>query len=70
MEVDLLIETPRGLVPVEAKASATPRPPMASTIRALRADLGSAILPGYVVHAGDLELPLGDGVRPVPYYRL
>lgn len=70
VEVDLLVETPHGLVPVETKVSATPRPEMGNTIRRLRADLGPAVLPGHVVHAGDLELPLGDEIRAIPYWRL
>jgi uncharacterized protein len=67
VEVDLLIETPAGLVPVETKASATPRSAMARAIHALRQDLGAAVLPGYVIHAGDISLPMGAGTVAIPY---
>jgi hypothetical protein len=67
IEVDLLVETTTGLVPVETKASATPRPEMAQSISALRRDLGDAIRPGYVIHAGDITLPLGGGTLALPY---
>jgi uncharacterized protein len=61
-EIDLLVETPRGVVPFEVKTSATPRPPMARSIRSLREATGSKVLPGFVVHPGDVRLPLGDDV--------
>ncbi|OQB27329.1 MAG: hypothetical protein BWY10_01469 [Chloroflexi bacterium ADurb.Bin180] len=69
-EVDLLVETRAGLVPIEAKASATPRPDMAYQIAALRRDLGKAIQPGWVIHTGDITLPLGEGVTALPFGRL
>lgn len=40
VEVDLLVETPAGLIPVETKASSTPRGEMARATHALRQDLG------------------------------
>jgi predicted AAA+ superfamily ATPase len=64
-EVDLLIEQAAHLVPVEVKATATPRPRMASTILRLRQDLGERVTPGYVVHAGSATLPLGEGTLAV-----
>jgi predicted AAA+ superfamily ATPase len=71
VEVDLLVETPAGLIPVETKASSTPRGEMTRAIHALRQDLGEeAVLPGYVVHAGDMVLPLGSGTVALPYSRL
>lgn len=66
-EVDFLIETDGRLVPVEVKLSATPRPEMAAALRALRADLGPRAAPGYVVHPGDVRLPLGAGVTALPF---
>jgi predicted AAA+ superfamily ATPase len=66
-EVDILIETGGKFVPVEVKLSATPRPAMASSIRAFRKDLGSKSMPGYVVHGGDVHLPLGSGIRALPF---
>lgn len=69
-EVDLLVETETGIVPIEVKSSATPRPKMARGLRALRRDLGERAHPGYVVHPGDVRLPLGDGVHAIPFAEL
>ena len=66
-EVDFVVESPRGLVPIEVKLSATPRPAMAASIRTFQRDLGSAAMPGYVVHPGDVRLPLGAGVTALPF---
>jgi len=65
-EVDFLVERQDGFVPVEAKAGATPQPGMASAILACQADLAKKTLPGYVVHGGDIRLPLGPRVTAVP----
>jgi predicted AAA+ superfamily ATPase len=69
-EVDLLVEDGTRLVPIEAKASATPRPAMSAGISSLRRDLGSRVARGYVVHAGDVELPLGPDATAWPLTRL
>lgn len=66
-EVDLLVETGQRLIPIEVKLSATPRPAMAETILRLRKDLGSRVGPGYVVHPGDVDLPLAPGVTALPF---
>jgi predicted AAA+ superfamily ATPase len=65
-EVDIVVETAGRLVPIEVKLSATPRPAMASSIRAFQEDLGDRAMPGYVVHPGDIRLPLGAGVTALP----
>jgi len=69
-EVDLLVETGGRLVPLEVKLSATPRPPMAASIRTFRRDLGDQAAPGFVVHPGDVRLPLGDGTIALPFAEL
>jgi len=66
-EVDLLVEADGKLVPVEVKLSATPKPAMASGIRAFGKDLGDKAAPGYVIHPGDVRLPLGGGVTALPF---
>lgn len=66
-EVDIVVESDGKLVPVEVKLSATPRPGMAAAIRTLRKDLGSEAVPGYVVHPGDVRLPLGPGASALPF---
>ncbi len=65
-EVDLVLDKGGRLIPIEAKASATPRPAMAGGIRKFRAMYGDAAAPGFVVHPGDITLPLGDGTLAVP----
>jgi predicted AAA+ superfamily ATPase len=69
-EVDILVETGGRVVPIEVKLSATPRPAMAKGVVALRADLGERALPGYVVHPGDIRLPLAPGVTALPFAKL
>jgi len=66
-EVDLLIEEQGRLIPVEVKLTSTPHPHIGAQIHALREDLGDRIGPGFVVHAGDIELPLGREVSAIPF---
>jgi hypothetical protein len=66
-EVDLVIETAGKLVPIEVKLSATPRPTMALSIKSFQKDFYDRVLPGYVIHPGDIRLPLGAGVTAVPF---
>jgi len=69
-EVDIVVETGGRLVPIEVKLSATPRSAMASSIKAFREDFGDKALPGYVVHPGDVRLPLGAGLTALPFAEL
>lgn len=66
-EVDFLIETGDKLVPIEVKLSATPRPTMTAPIQSLRETFGEKILPGYLVHPGNIRLPLGSNVEAMPF---
>ncbi len=66
-EIDFIVDTDHGLIPIEVKLSATPRPAMASTIRIFQRDLRKTVLPGYVVHPGDIRLPLGQRVTAIPF---
>jgi predicted AAA+ superfamily ATPase len=66
-EVDFLISTQDKFVPVEAKASCTPKAGMAGGMAAFRRDLGAMSSEGYVVHAGDVRLPLVPGITAVPF---
>lgn len=61
-EVDLVIETQSGLIPLETKLSETPRPEMSKEIQAFQRDFKEKALAGYVVHPGSMLLPLGQGV--------
>lgn len=69
-EVDILIEFDGGLIPIEVKLLATPRPELANSIRVLKKDLGKRVLPGYVIHPGDIRLPLGKGSTALPFAEL
>lgn len=69
-EVDFLVEWEGRVVPIEVKLSATPRPRMAAGIHALRDALGDKLLPGYLVHSGDIRRPLGPGVTALPFAEL
>ena len=69
-EVDIVVETQGRLVPIEVKLSATPRPAMAGPIRRFHKDFGERTMAGYVVHPGDVRLPLGEGVNALPFAEL
>lgn len=66
-EVDIVVQAAGELVPVEAKSSATPRPAMAKGVATFRDDYGAKANAGYVVHAGDVRLPLGNGTVALPF---
>ena len=70
VEVDFVVDTGSLLVPIEVKASATPRPAMAAGIVAFRELLGAKAAPGYLVHAGEVRLPLAPGVTGLPFAEL
>lgn len=70
VEVDIVVETNGKLVPIEVKLSSTPRPAMASSIKIFREDFGEKALAGYVVHPGDVRLPLGANITALPLGRL
>jgi hypothetical protein len=69
-EVDLVVEEAGRLVPIEAKASATPRPAMSAGIAAFRRDLGGLAARGFVVHGGEEVLPLGPDASAWPFASL
>ena len=48
-EVDFVVETTAGLVAIEVKLSATPRPAMAAAIKTFQGDMKNAAMHGYVV---------------------
>jgi predicted AAA+ superfamily ATPase len=70
VEVDFVVETGGHLIPIEVKLSATPRPAMADGIRAFREDFGEKAGPGYVVHPGNVRLPLAPHVVALPFGEL
>jgi hypothetical protein len=64
---DFLVEQGSELLPIEVKASATPRPEMAADIEKLRSDLGARVRRGFVVHDGDMIGPLGKDAFALPF---
>ena len=70
VEVDLIVEAGGKLIPIEIKLSATPRPAMASGIRAFQEDLGEKAEPGFIIHPGDVRLPLAPNVIALPFVDL
>lgn len=66
-EVDLLVAHEGRLVPLEVKAATTPNPHMARGIARLRRDLPDIVEPGYVIHPGDVALPLASDVTALPF---
>lgn len=70
-EVDLLVRHEGRLVPIEIKLTETPNPRHGDQIRALYATLPEETQqPGYVVTPGSSTLPLGSGVRALPFAKL
>jgi predicted AAA+ superfamily ATPase len=69
-EVDIVVETQGKVIPIEVKLSSTPRPAMAAAIKTFRKDLGDKALPGYVIHPGDMWLPLKEHVTAWPFPEL
>ncbi len=69
-EVDIVISTGAGLIPIEAKLSATPKPAMTDGIKAFQRDFRDVAAPGYVVHPGDVRLPLAPEVTAIPFRSL
>jgi predicted AAA+ superfamily ATPase len=69
-EVDLIVETDSGLVPVEVKLASTPNPAMAKGIEAFRRDYEDRVGKGFVIHTGAEVLPLGSSVLAWPFAAL
>ena len=70
VEVDLVVETGGKLIQIEVKLSATPRPAMANGIRTFQEDLGGKAGQGFVIHPGDVRLPLAPKVVALPFSEL
>jgi hypothetical protein len=66
-EVDILVTEGGRLIPLETKLSATPRPAMARHLKAFQKDLEGHAAPGYVIHPGEVRLPLAPGVVALPF---
>lgn len=69
-EVDIIVDNHGRLVPIEVKLSTTVRPDMASGVKEFQKDLAGRAASGYVIHPGDLRLPLGPEVTSLPFAEL
>ena len=67
VEVDLIVEIAGKLIPIEIKTSATPDRSMARNIVAFRKDLYGQTEKGFVVHPGDVTLPLVPDAVVLPF---
>ena len=69
-EVDIIVEQGGKLIPIEAKLSGTPRLTMAPGILAFRKDFPRNTERGYIIHPGDLKLPISPNVLALPFAAL
>jgi predicted AAA+ superfamily ATPase len=70
VEVDLIVDTGRALLPLEVKLTSTPQPKMAGSIKTIMNDLSDKINRGYVIHTGNSKLPLVTRVTALPFSNL
>jgi uncharacterized protein len=70
VEVDFVVDQGTTLIPIEAKVSATPRSAMGQSIETFRQDIGEKVGYGYVVHTGDIRLPLSKDTTAIPFGQL
>ncbi|MDD2901680.1 MAG: ATP-binding protein [Syntrophales bacterium] len=66
-EVDIVVAEGGGLIPIEVKLSATPRPAMARNLTVFLKDLQDGATPGFIIHPGEVRLPLAPGVTALPF---
>ncbi len=66
-EVDIVVAEGGRLIPLEINLFATPRPAMARHLKVFQKDLKGYAAPGYVIHPGEVRLPLAPGVVALPF---
>jgi uncharacterized protein len=65
-EIDLILDTPKGLIAIEVKASQTLSSDSFKTLRAFAAESKKPILRGIVFYLGQQMIPFGDKLEAVP----
>lgn len=70
VEVDIIIQSAGKIIPVEVKKTGTPHPKMARGIKILFGDFGDRIQNGFVIHGGDIRLPLAPRITALPFCQL
>ena len=66
-EVDIVVAESGRLIPLEVKLSATPRPAMARNLTSFQEDLGDRAPVAYLIHPGEVRLPLAPGITALPF---
>jgi predicted AAA+ superfamily ATPase len=69
-EVDFIMVQEGKLIPIEVKLSGTPNSRMAASIKTFANDLGKKVAKGYVIHPGDVEMPLGEQALALPFAQM
>jgi len=69
-EVDIVVAEGGQLFPLEVKLSATARPAMARNLTAFQKDLQDRAASGYLIHPGEVRLPMAPGVTALPFSEL
>lgn len=69
-EVDFVIETADGLLPIEVKATARPRLGDASNLRLFRQEYGEQARSGLLLHTGEDVEWITPDVLAVPWWRV
>ena len=69
-EVDFVIEAGDRLLPIEVKATTSPRFRDAGGLRAFQAEYGDSARPGLLLHAGRETSWIGAGVLATPWWRV
>ena len=70
VEVDLLVEDQNRLIPIEVKATATPKPQMAKPMASLKQDISTKVEKGFIIHLGDITLPMTEVATAIPFSNL
>jgi uncharacterized protein len=65
-EIDLILETTKGLIAVEVKASQTITPDSFKTMRAFAEATKKRFLKGVVFYLGQQTIPFGERLEAVP----
>jgi hypothetical protein len=70
VEVDIIVQFEGKIIPVEVKKTGTPKPKMAEGIKTLFENFGDRIQKGFVIHTGDVHLPLAPKITALPFGEL
>lgn len=69
-EVDIVIETRHGLLPIEIKSTENPRIADTKNLRSFRKEYENRSLPGLLIHCGELTDWIAPDVLAVPWWRV